>query len=50
MGIDIDRYKAAMKDLHEFLINTENMTYDQIKDITSINMQTSLTDLGLTQL
>lgn len=48
MGVDVAHYKGAIRDLLEFVINTENMETDQIVNIPNLNWNNALTELGLT--
>lgn len=46
-GVDIERYQEAIKNLHEFVINTENMQSDQVDLVPQINKDNALNALGL---
>lgn len=48
LGLDVEKYKPAIKNLTESIIDTANMPSDEVITIPSINWNSALKDLNLT--
>lgn len=47
LGINVDKYKPALKNLHEFVRDTSRMEYSEIVTTPNENWNQSLNELGL---
>lgn len=50
MGIDVDKYLPALNALHEFVIDTEGMTPEQVNDVPAQNANNACSTLGLVRI
>lgn len=49
MGVDMSRYKSALLELREFLVDAKNMTYEEIEKIPFTNWHNALSEMGLNE-